>query len=191
MTDTALNPTKAAVSAATRERLLSAARSLFSRRGINATGVDLILSESGVAKGSLYHHFSGKQGLLLAYLQREREIWHAGAIIADDSAASAAVRLDRMFQGVADSVLAGTFHGCPFTNAIIERPHDREVRIAVDDYCDKLRQHIADITGNAPSSPVVDEIFLLYNGALTSVKLTRDVAYLRRASMVATALVAE
>lgn len=164
-----------------RERLLETAARLFYGRGINSTGVDLILAESKVAKGSLYHHFAGKQALVLAYLQRERDDWEQSATARDDPKLDAGARLDTFFSGVIHSVHAGTFHGCPFTNAIIERPEDAEVRAAVDGYCEQLRQHLAAITGESPTSTLVQQLFVVYNGALTALKLTRDLAAVERA----------
>lgn len=174
-----------------RERLLQTAAQLFYGRGINSTGVDLILAESKVAKGSLYHHFSGKQALVLAYLQRERDDWQRSATASDDLTLDAGARLDALFSGVVDSVHAGTFHGCPFTNAIIERPDDAEVRAAVDGYCDQLRQHLAVITGENPTSALVQQLFIVYNGALTALKLTRDLEAIESARSMAQQLLHE
>ena len=42
-----------------RETILTAAVSLFRRRGYSGTGLAEILSESGAPKGSLYHYFPG------------------------------------------------------------------------------------------------------------------------------------
>lgn len=172
-----------------RERLLETASRLFYRQGINSTGVDLILSESGAAKGSLYHHFNGKQGLVLAYLERERDTWLAGAQLAYDPATDPVTRIENMFEGVAAAVRDGSFHGCPFTNAVIERPDDAEVRAVVDDYIRRLRVHIATLIDAPASSAVVGDIFLIYNGALTSMKLTRDIAYLEEAGRLAKSLI--
>lgn len=43
----------------TRLRLVQVAARLFQQRGLNGVGVTEILSEAGVPKGSLYHHFPG------------------------------------------------------------------------------------------------------------------------------------
>jgi AcrR family transcriptional regulator len=48
---------------ATRERLLSSARDLFGERGYEATSIDAVLENSGVARGALYHHFASKAKL--------------------------------------------------------------------------------------------------------------------------------
>ena len=53
---------------ATRERLLDAGRKLFGERGYDATSIEALLEESGVTRGSLYHHFSTKQELFDAVL---------------------------------------------------------------------------------------------------------------------------
>jgi AcrR family transcriptional regulator len=53
---------------ATRERLLAVARGLFGRDGYEATSVEAVLREAGVARGSLYHHFESKPALFDAVL---------------------------------------------------------------------------------------------------------------------------
>ncbi len=54
--------------AATRERLLAAARGLFGERGYEATSIESVLAASGVARGALYHHFQSKADLFDAVL---------------------------------------------------------------------------------------------------------------------------
>jgi AcrR family transcriptional regulator len=54
--------------AATRERLLTAARRLFGERGYEATSIESVLEASGVARGALYHHFESKAELFDAVL---------------------------------------------------------------------------------------------------------------------------
>jgi AcrR family transcriptional regulator len=56
--------------AATRERLLVAARELFGERGYEATSIEAVLARSGVARGALYHHFASKAELFDAVAER-------------------------------------------------------------------------------------------------------------------------
>lgn len=49
----------------TRRVLLEAATTLFEEHGYHATSVEAIVSVAGVTKGAFYHHFSGKQDVLL------------------------------------------------------------------------------------------------------------------------------
>lgn len=51
---------------ATRELLVATARQLFTERGYPATSIDDIVQRAGVAKGSLYHHFDGKEAIFRA-----------------------------------------------------------------------------------------------------------------------------
>ena len=52
-----------------RDLLLATAERLFYTEGSHATGIDRILSESGVAKMTLYKHFKSKDELILAVLE--------------------------------------------------------------------------------------------------------------------------
>lgn len=51
---------------ATRQLLVSVALELFTERGYAATSVEEIIQRAGVARGALYHHFSGKDALFRA-----------------------------------------------------------------------------------------------------------------------------
>ncbi|HXB87181.1 helix-turn-helix domain-containing protein, partial [Mycobacterium sp.] len=59
----------ASSSANARERILSAAGSLFYREGIHATGVERVAEEAGVSKRTMYQLFASKTGLVEAYLR--------------------------------------------------------------------------------------------------------------------------
>ena len=52
--------------AATREHLVAVARQRFAEQGYAATSIEDIVQRAGVAKGALYHHFSGKDALFRA-----------------------------------------------------------------------------------------------------------------------------
>lgn len=56
-------------SAATRQKILQAALSLFSQSGYDATGVAEICRAAGVSKGAFYYHFPSKQALFLDLLE--------------------------------------------------------------------------------------------------------------------------
>ena len=50
--------------AATRRRLLDAARSVFAEKGLDLTTIDDIAERADVGKGTLYYHFKGKPRLV-------------------------------------------------------------------------------------------------------------------------------
>jgi AcrR family transcriptional regulator len=56
-----------------REKILETAFRLFFEQGYNLTGINQIIEEADIARGSLYNHFKSKNDLLMSYL-REAEV---------------------------------------------------------------------------------------------------------------------
>lgn len=100
-----------------RERVAQAAAQLFYKRGIHATGVELIAQQANVSKRTLYQHFSSKAELVAEYL---RAYDAAGGTPAekrlDDASVPARDRLLAIFQAPRAEVV----RGCPFHNAAVE-----------------------------------------------------------------------
>ena len=63
-----------------RERILESAYDLFSRRGIRGVGIDEVIERAAVAKATLYRHFSSKDELVIAFLERREEVWTRGRV---------------------------------------------------------------------------------------------------------------
>jgi AcrR family transcriptional regulator len=55
--------------AVTRQHLVTVATTLFAERGYESTSIEAVLQASGVSRGSLYHHFKGKDALFTAVLE--------------------------------------------------------------------------------------------------------------------------
>ena len=100
-----------------RERILTAATTLFSREGINATGVERLTDHAHVSKRTFYQHFSSKNELVEEYLRRIHEAGGATSEQAIDTPdASPRARILAIF----DSGPGDRFRGCPFHNAAVE-----------------------------------------------------------------------
>jgi AcrR family transcriptional regulator len=54
---------------ATRAHLIEVATRLFAEHGYDGTSIETVLADSGVSRGSLYHHFAGKEALFLAVME--------------------------------------------------------------------------------------------------------------------------
>ena len=63
----------------TRDRLLEAARELFTTTGYYATTTPILARKAGVAEGTIYRHFPSKQALLNAAYQ-DVQRWGAAAV---------------------------------------------------------------------------------------------------------------
>ena len=51
-----------------KDKIVTTASALFYENGYNLTGIDQVIEEADIARGSLYYHFESKTGLLLACL---------------------------------------------------------------------------------------------------------------------------
>src|ERR1039458_8911993 len=54
---------------ATRAHLVEVATRLFAAHGYDGTSIEAVLVGSGVSRGSLYHHFPGKDALFWAVME--------------------------------------------------------------------------------------------------------------------------
>lgn len=60
---------------ATRERIATAARSLFAEQGFRATSIRAIATEAGVDPALVIHYFGSKRGLFLSVIRLPLELW--------------------------------------------------------------------------------------------------------------------
>ena len=116
-----------------RERILETAYALFSRHGIRAVGIDRIISESGVAKMSLYRNFRSKDELVLAFLAERGRRWTRDWLLAEAQrrGETGAQRLLAIFDVFAEWFAQDDFEGCSFVNVLLEFAEpDHPVRCA-------------------------------------------------------------
>jgi len=133
-----------------RERLLETASRLFYAEGITGVGVDRIVAESGVTRATMYRHFAGKEGLVLAYLEQEdatiRALFDQAAEQTSDPDALVAAVID----GIAADATLLHRRGCPFINASAEFPDpDSAVRQVVRRHRDWFRATLTDVLRGA------------------------------------------
>ena len=160
--------TKSAVPA--RERILEAARRLFYRNGIRATGIDTIIAEAGVAKMSFYNNFPSKDDLVRAFLAARHESWMAafsGRVekqLAERGLAALAFALDEWFS-------EPDFRGCAFINTVAE--FGREFEGAVHHKIE-LEDYVRDIAGrlglSAPGR-IAGEAMIVIEGAIVRAQM--------------------
>ncbi|MEO1130781.1 MAG: TetR/AcrR family transcriptional regulator [Planctomycetota bacterium] len=104
-----------------REQLVEAATRVFGQEGFNASGIDRVLREAGVARQTLYHHFRSKDDLIVAALRRGDERFRTSLArsverITDDPCA----RLLALFDVLQEWFRSDDFKGCIFSGACAE-----------------------------------------------------------------------
>jgi AcrR family transcriptional regulator len=168
--------TKTAKRPSARERLLAASDELFYRDGVRSTGIDAIIEKAGVAKGSLYYIFGGKDQLVAAYLRGRLDAWRERVNAAQAGIDDPEEKILAVFDAIADEVSRPDFRGCPFVNAAAEAPAGEAQELAIKEYRRWVRQAfktLAAETGVTDPAALADALILLYDGALATAEVAK------------------
>jgi AcrR family transcriptional regulator len=168
---------KATAGPSPRDRLLAACDELFYRDGIHSTGIDAVIEKAGVAKGSLYYNFSGKDELVAAYLRGRRDTWRQRIEARQSGVDDPEPKILAVFDAIADYVSLPDFRGCPFANATAEAPAGESQRLANQEYRDWVRQTFIELASNtrvADAEALADALVVLYDGALATALATES-----------------
>ncbi len=180
-----------------RQRVLEAARELFYREGIRATGVDTIVEQSGVGKATLYRHFPAKDDLIAAYVAqeaREHQQWFKETVAA--SAACGGSPKDQLlawFEACDRRIEQPGFRGCPFLNTMAEiaEPEHPAYQCAVEHeriYRDRLAQ-LGREAGARDPEQLAEQLLLVANGAFASASLLGAASPARQLKTIAAHLI--
>ncbi|MEU4745830.1 TetR/AcrR family transcriptional regulator [Actinosynnema sp. NPDC023658] len=142
---------------------------LFYRKGIRATGVDLVAAEAGVAPTTLYRLFSSKDDLVGAYVERADQDFRSRFTTAVESAGSdPRDKILAVFDVVFAEVSSGKFRGCKFLMSLAEFPEPelpahRNARMAKS----WTRERIGELTeelGVEDPDELTDHLMLIFEG---------------------------
>lgn len=117
-----MSPTGTVSPASATDRILDAAYDLFSTRGVRDVGIDEVIAQAGVAKATLYRHFSSKDELVAAFLERRSEQWTRGWVETESRARGATPeeQLLAIFDLFDGWFRSNAFEGCSFINVLLE-----------------------------------------------------------------------
>ena len=156
----------------TRERLISAATTLFHRAGVHATSVDEIAATAGVTKPTLYRHFPGKEDVVVACLEGlARRQALASAVETNNEPAARIRAIGRHF---ARDLGDAPDRGLLSLSVSVEFPEaDSRVRTAIRAQAQALQdQLVALIAPDQPQAagPVAQQLILAICGASAGVR---------------------
>lgn len=161
-----------------RDRLLEAAEELFYAHGIAATGVDAVIDRAGVATGSLYKNFGGKDALVAAYLEARDQRWRAhweGCIAEHEDPVERILAvfdaLERWDPG------AATGRGCAHLAAALQLPADHPAAHAASAHKQHLRRRLRELCEAATTGDprgLCDDLLLVYEGVNNQIALGVD-----------------
>jgi TetR/AcrR family transcriptional regulator, lmrAB and yxaGH operons repressor len=170
----------------TRDRLVFAATRLFRQRGYDGTGLAEILTEAGVPKGSLYHHFpDGKADLACAAAD-----WTASEIVRviDDSfraapdwrhgATTFCYKMAKLFD------ILHSADACPIFGLMFEGPEQTRFRAHAEAAFDRIiagASHHGSALGlpDAMAHEQAETLIIAFQGAWTLARMRRSADVLR------------
>ncbi|MDR2219139.1 MAG: TetR/AcrR family transcriptional regulator [Methylobacillus sp.] len=178
-----------------REYILGVASDLFIARGINATSVDVIVAEAGVAKVTLYKYFKSKEQLILEYLRRyDTRLWQQiSARMTARREAPPREQLLALVNAIMDWIADPEFKGFAFTNATIEFPQDENlVYQASVEFAQTLRKTMAQLAANADiksADTLALQLTLIIEGTAITERMSRGSGAVAHAKEMAKTLV--
>lgn len=154
------------------ERIQDAARELFERQGIRATGVEEVCRVAGATKMSLYRAYPSKDALVAAILAEdaaEHDEWVEESIA---KAGSAAERLWALIEATATEVAQPGVCGCPMLLAQAEfRDPAHPTYQVVATFKQGCRERIrvlAEEAGARDPGALADELALAIEGGIAA-----------------------
>lgn len=168
-----------------RDRLLRTADRLFYAEGINAVGVERILSEAKAAKASMYSNFGSKSELVRAYLDNRSSAWrsHVEAQL-KARGGRPEDQILAIFDLLGEWFETSDYRGCPFINAAAECGSEPSVTAVTAQHRSWVRELFGGLLEQAGVRDVtkpVDQLCLLYDGAMVDAQLDRGALPAQRA----------
>jgi AcrR family transcriptional regulator len=162
----------------TREKILATAEQLIYQNGIHATGMDLLVKTSGVARKSIYRYFATKDDVAAAALNARDVRWMQWFKTESDKADTPRARILNMFTVLKGWFESEGFHGCAFINTAGEvgDPND-PIRQIAKLHKQKLLDYTLELTEQLnieQPSALARQLLILMEGAITMARVMGD-----------------
>ncbi|CAH0299592.1 TetR/AcrR family transcriptional regulator [Roseomonas sp. CECT 9278] len=154
------------------DRIQEAARELFERQGIRATGVEEVCRVAEATKMSLYRAFPSKDALVAAILAEDAAEYDAWVEDSLSRAKDAAGRLHALVEATAVEVAQPGVCGCPMLLAQAEfRDPEHPTYQVVADFkrgCRERIRSLAEQAGAAHPGALADQLSVIIEGAIAA-----------------------
>jgi TetR/AcrR family transcriptional repressor of nem operon len=169
----------------TKQKILAEATRLVQQKGFAATSMSDLVSATGLQKGCLYFHFSGKDEILISILEKAK----ADFFLLVDAALAGktpGARLDNFFNGVLDYQKSmGFAGGCIFGNIAVEMSDKNKhvaafVRDLFDEWIEKIHvvvkaaQRTGQVTSDVPAGALARHIIMALEGGIMLSRLEKS-----------------
>src|ERR1700743_1296168 len=157
------------------DKILDTAGRLFYTQGYNVTGINQVIEEADIAKGSLYKHFESKTDLMIAYLERTDDRWYERFQSDINAVADPKQKLLAIFDHHRERQEIREFGGCPFVKANMEAgASDPRILAEIQKAKDRLKGFIGQLVAGSGHRKILSDkeltetIYLLVEGAVVA-----------------------
>jgi AcrR family transcriptional regulator len=159
-----------------KQRLLQAADELFYNEGIHTVGIDRVIARAGVAKGSLYYSFTGKDELVHDYLTHRHGSWAERVTAGIEAHTDPRARILAVYDVLGTVFAQPDYHGCAFMNATAEAAPDSVEAHAATTFrawVHNLFLDLATDTDAGDPEQLAQTLVLLYDGAVATAQMDK------------------
>jgi len=159
-----------------REELVQKALKVFYRNGFHATGMDMLVAETGVSKTSMYKHFRTKEDLILATLRlRDEQFRNWLFRRMEELGVTPGGQLLAMFDALGEWFTQPDFRGCMFIKASAEfQEAEHPIHAQSAEHKRLLYTHVrvlAEEASVADPDALARQLLLLKEGAIVTAHL--------------------
>jgi AcrR family transcriptional regulator len=155
------------------DKILDTAGRLFYFQGYNNTGINQVIDEADIAKGSLYKHFESKTDLMVAYLERTHKAWFERMKESIDKIEDPKQKLLAIFDHHRERQQVRKFGGCPFIKANTEAgTDDPRIRSEIQAAKERMKNFIGQLVAKSEhkkqlsDKELTETIFLMTEGGI-------------------------
>lgn len=161
-----------------RDELVRKALDVFYRNGFHATGMDKLVSETGVSKTSMYKHFRTKEDLILAVLRlRDENFRHWLYRRIEELSDTPRDQMLALFDALSEWFTKPEFRGCMFIKASAEfQEINHPIHAQSAAHKQILQDHFSEVAEAAGANDprlLARQLLLLKEGAIVSAVLAR------------------
>jgi AcrR family transcriptional regulator len=165
-----------------RDTIIETASNLFYKNGYNLTGINEIIKEAGIAKATLYNHFSSKEDICLAYLKHKNATFLKEIETFALKSPKGEHQLMALFDFLELFFKGKNFNGCWCIRTVAEIPMENEaIRTEIQHQKNQfltlistlVETNMHPITSNKSKS-LARQVYVLYEGAVAESHLHQD-----------------
>lgn len=178
-------------------KILTVASRLFYEQGYNSTGINQVIEEADIARGSLYNHYPSKTDLLNAYVEDTDEQWFRSLHEFLAPLKSPRDKILGIFDFRMERQLKAAFKGCPFMKISAEVTEaDQKVFQLAGQHKDKFKSFLKSLVTQLKSKQelldgeiLVQTLYLLMEGATVTASIYKNKAAMSDAKKIAQKLI--